>query len=160
MDDTTTKTLFVNTEYHNEVTLDGGMQDIIDISIDWATLIQDVLGDSIESYDDEELMDNYGIEKSDLDTLIDDHTFRRYHERIYFWVDNEAGANAKAFNLVTSLPSFATDEMGNGSMNGVTTSQSTVNGAAKSVYIEDEAAAAWLEQAFADEKVAVEICFI
>lgn len=162
MKDSMVQTLFVNTEYNNEVTLDCGIDSIIDLDviIDWATFIETVMGDSLESYDDEELLDCYGIEKSDLNVEIDSDTFQKYHDRIYFWIDNEVGGNAKAFDLVTGLSSFITDEMGNGSMNGVTTSQSTANGSAKSVYIENETAAKWLKQTFANESISVEIEFI
>lgn len=162
MKDKTISTLYVNTEYYNEVTLDSGVDSIIDldISINWTTFIEDILGDCVESYNDEELLDNFGIEKSDLDVEIDSDTFQKHQDRIYFWIDNEVGGNAKAFNLVTSLSSFITDEIGNGSMNGVTTSQSTANGAAKSVYVENESAAAWLKQAFADEGISIAIVFI
>ncbi|AEP29718.1 hypothetical protein [Brumicola nitratireducens] len=155
------QTLFVNTEYYNEVTLDSGINGIIDLDviIDWATFIEAIMGDNLESYDDEELLDCYGIEKSDLNVEIDSSTFQKYQDRIYFWVDNEVGGNAKAFNLVTRLSLFITDEMGNGSMHGVTTSQSTANGSAKSVYIENETAAKWLQQAFANEGIAIEIKF-
>ena len=156
-----THTLYVNTDYDNEVTLDCGIEAIIklDVEISWQTLIEDVLSENIASFNNDELMDYYQIERSELNTKIDSATFEKYQDSIYYWIDNSIGGNARAFDLITSLSSFTTDEMGNGSMNGVTTSQSTCNGPKKSVCIENEAAADWLKQSFANEGIAIEIKF-
>jgi|GEM_PF-2653410 len=154
-------TLIVNTDYYNEVTLDCGIEAIIDLDVEisWQTLIEEVLDENIASFDNNDLMDYFRIERSQLNDEIDSATFQKYQDRIYYWVDNYVGGNARAFDLIASLSSFSTDEMGNGSMHGVSTSQSTSNGPKKSVCIDNEAAAKWLKQAFANEGIAIEIEF-
>jgi hypothetical protein len=157
-------TLYVNTEYGNEVTLGGTLDDDIDSfgDVTWREIIEEYRFEDIAAHAgnlDEWLDDEYGISASQLDETLDDKAVDRYYTTLSFHHDNSSGESAKAFNLIRSLQLFPMDRDGNGSEHGVQLDQSTANGPRKTVWISDQQAADWLVEKARERGVLLKVVF-
>jgi len=157
-------TLYVNSDYCDEVTLNCTMDDDIDSfgDLTWREFIEDYRSENLSEHQDclDEWLDaDYGITPNQLDENLDKAAIDRYYTDLSFRQDNVTGANAEAFELIRSLELFPMDRDGNGSFHGVTLDQSTANGPRKSVWIEDRESADWLIQQAAKRGVVLNVVF-
>lgn len=157
-------TLYVNTEYDNEVTLGGTMDDDVDSfgDVTWREFIEDYRHEDFSSHLDnldEWLEEEYGISANQLEEKLDNKAVDRYYTELSFHQDNSSGGNAEAFTLIRSLELFSMDRDGNGSAHGVALDQSTADGPRKTVWIADQAAADWLVAQAAERGVLLDVVF-
>ena len=137
-------TLYINSQYDNE----GSLNQTIDSEVDsfrgitYRTLITDINGEEIESND--MLKEQYGILLDELDCKLTDKDVVKYESEISFYEENRVGANVEAFDLICSLKKFITDADGNGSHGGLQSVQTTQGWPRQSVFINDEEAERWL----------------
>lgn len=157
-------TLFVNLEYDNEATLGMTMAGDIDEfgEITWRELITEVQGERLPEEADlaEWLEENYGIEPSDLEKMIDSKTAEAYYTQLAYRADNSTGAESQAHDLIRELGIITLDEWGDGSSHGVHLYRTTANGPRKYLVIDDQAAADWLTEQCRLRGVHLEVRFV
>lgn len=161
---TQTLKIYVNTEYGNEATLSGTMEDDIASFSDltWRQVIEKCLHENITSHShnlEEWLNENFNISQNQLDMKIDENTSEAYFGDLSYYQDNVTGRNVQAFNLIRELNLFPMDIDGNGSSDGIELIQTTANGPRKIVWIEDHVAADWLIEQAGLKGVQLEIIF-
>ena len=150
-------TLYINSQYDNE----GSLNQTIDSEVDsfrgitYRTLITDINGEEIESND--MLKEQYGISLDELDCKLTDKDVVKYESEISFYEENRVGANVEAFDLICSLKKFITDADGNGSHGGLQSVQTTQGWPRQSVFINDEEAERWLIEQLKAEGHSVKI---
>lgn len=157
-------TLYVNTDYGNEVTLGGSMADDLDSfgDVTWREFIADYRCDDISTHQadlNEWLEEQYGISSIKLDEKLDGEAINRYYTELSLRQDNVSGRSAKAFDLIRSLNLFAMDRDGNGAAHGVQLDQSLANGPRKSVWIDDQNSADWLVKQAGERGVLLKVVF-
>ena len=150
-------TLYINSQYDNE----GSLNQTIDSEVDsfsditYRTLISEVKNDEIDN--NEILEEEYGISLDELDNQMSSEHFDKYMYDISFYIDNCSGGSALAFDLIGSLKKFTTDQDGNGSHHGVELLQTRANGPRKYVFITNQEAEKWLIEQFNAEGHSVKI---
>ena len=150
-------TLYINSQYDNE----GSLNQTIDSEVDsfsditYRTLISEVKNDEIDN--NEILEEEYGISLDELDNQLSSEHFDKYMYDISFYIDNCSGGSALAFDLIGSLKKFTTDQDGNGSHHGVELLQTRANGPRKYVFITNQEAEKWLIEQFNAEGHSVKI---
>ena len=150
-------TLYINSQYDNE----GSLNQTIDSEVDsfsditYRTLISEVKNDEIDN--NEILEEEYGISLDELDNQMSSEHFDKYMYDISFYIDNCSGGSALAFDLIGSLKKFTTDQDGNGSHHGVELLQTKANGPRKYVFITNQEAEKWLIEQFNAEGHSVKI---
>jgi hypothetical protein len=150
-------TLYINSQYDNE----GSLNQTIDSEVDsfsditYRTLISEVKNDEIDN--NEILEEEYGISLDELDNQMSSEHFDKYMYDISFYIDNCSGGSALAFDLIGSLEKFTTDQDGNGSHHGVELLQTRANGPRKYVFITNQEAEKWLIEQFNAEGHSVKI---
>ncbi len=151
------QTLYINSQYDNE----GSLNQTIDSEVDsfsditYRTLISEVKNDEIDN--NEILEEEYGISLDELDNQMSSEHFDKYMYDISFYIDNCSGGSALAFDLIGSLKKFTTDQDGNGSHHGVELLQTRANGPRKYVFITNQEAEKWLIEQFNAEGHSVKI---
>ena len=151
------QTLYINSQYDNE----GSLNQTIDSEVDsfsditYRTLISEVKNDEIDN--NEILEEEYGISLDELDNQMSSEHFDKYMYDISFYIDNCSGGSALAFDLIGSLKKFTTDQDGNGSHHGVELLQTKANGPRKYVFITNQEAEKWLIEQFNAEGHSVKI---
>ena len=150
-------TLYINSQYDNEGSLNQTMDSEVDSfsDITYRTLISEVKNDEINN--NEILEDEYGISLDELDNQMSSEHFDKYMYDISFYIDNCSGGSALAFDLIGSLKKFTTDQDGNGSHHGVELLQTRANGPRKYVFITNQEAEKWLIEQFNAEGHSVKI---
>ena len=150
-------TLYINSQYDNE----GSLNQTIDSEVDsfsditYRTLISEVKNDEIDN--NEILEEEYGISLDELDNQMSSEHFDKYMYDISFYIDNCSGGSALAFDLIGSLKKFTTDQDGNGSHYGVELLQTKANGPRKYVFITNQESEKWLIEQFNAEGHSVKI---
>ena len=150
-------TLYINSQYDNE----GSLNQTIDSEVDsfsditYRTLISEVKNDEIDN--NEILEEEYGISLDELDNQMSSEHFDKYMYDISFYIDNCSGGSALAFDLIGSLKKFTTDQDGNGCHHGVELLQTRANGPRKYVFITNQEAEKWLIEQFNAEGHSVKI---
>jgi hypothetical protein len=154
--------LFVNREYGNEATLDQTLSSDCDDfgNMTWRTFIEDVAGLQLDDKGIDDILDQYGIDASELDDYLDSDDVDRHYSDIAFYCDNYSGSNARAFELLRYSGVFDVDKDGNGEKNGVELTQTTANGPRKSVYVANELSAQWLQTELSRRGIEIEIEFV
>ena len=151
------QTLYINSQYDNE----GSLNQTIDSEVDsfsditYRTLISEVKNDEIDN--NEILEEEYGISLDELDNQMSSEHFDKYMYDISFYIDNCSGGSALAFDLIGSLKKFTTDQDGNGSHHGIELLQTRANGPRKYVFITNQEAEKWLIEQFNAEGHSVKI---
>jgi len=151
------QTLYINSQYDNE----GSLNQTIDSEVDsfsditYRTLISEVKNDEIDN--NEMLEEEFGISLDELDNQMSSEHFDKYMTEISFYIDNCSGGSALAFDLIGSLKKFTTDQDGNGSHHGVELLQTRANGPRKYVFITNQEAEKWLIEQFNAEGHSVKI---
>lgn len=151
------QTLYINSQYDNE----GSLNQTIDSEVDsfsditYRTLISEVKNDEIDN--NEILEEEYDISLDELDNQMSSEHFDKYMYDISFYIDNCSGGSALAFDLIGSLKKFTTDQDGNGSHHGVELLQTRANGPRKYVFITNQEAEKWLIEQFNAEGHSVKI---
>ena len=151
------QTLYINSQYDNE----GSLNQTIDSEVDsfsditYRTLISEVKNDEIDN--NEILEEEYGISLDELDNQMSSEHFDKHMYDISFYIDNCSGGSALAFDLIGSLKKFTTDQDGNGSHHGVELLQTRANGPRKYVFITNQEAEKWLIEQFNAEGHSVKI---
>lgn len=151
------QTLYINSQYDNE----GSLNQTIDSEVDsfsditYRTLISEVKNDEIDN--NEMLEEEFGISLDELDNQMSSEHFDKYMYDISFYIDNCSGGSALAFDLIGSLKKFTTDQDGNGSHHGVELLQTRANGPRKYVFITNQEAEKWLIEQFNAEGHSVKI---
>ena len=150
-------TLYINSGFNNECSLNQTVQSQIDSfgDITYRTLITDINREEIESND--MLKEQYGILLDELDCKLTDKDVVKYESEISFYEENRVGANVEAFDLICSLKKFITDADGNGSHGGLQSVQTTQGWPRQSVFINDEEAERWLIEQLKAEGHSVKI---
>ena len=150
-------TLYINSQYDNEGSLNQTMDSEVDSfsDITYRTLISEVKNDEIDN--NEILEEEYGISLDELDNQMSSEHFDKYMYDISFYIDNCSGGSALAFDLIGSLKKFTTDQDGNGSHHGVELLQTRANGPRKYVFITNQEAEKWLIEQFNAEGHSVKI---
>ncbi len=158
------QTLFVNVRYDNQASLDETYDAMTDRfgRLNWRELLEDVLGHDLSQQADlDEWLDGmFGITREQLEENIPDQAIDRFYSELAFDQDNFTGGAARAFNLIRSLDLFPMDKDGNGGAHGVTLMQTTANGPAKHVFIQDQRAAQWLTEQLRARAIQVEIEYV
>jgi hypothetical protein len=154
--------IFVNTDYHNEATLNVDMEQDIKMfeSLSWRSLIKDVLRHSLRSSEAKDLLEIYGLDQTSLDEAITESAWDKYYENIRFSHDNYTGASARLFKLLRDSGVFDTDIDGNVEINGCGMSQTTHNGPRKIVTIANEKSVCWLTEELRKNSIFVEMVFV
>ena len=150
-------TLFVNKDFHHEVTLNGTMEELIEDSfkMTWNEFFENIYPDDMN-----EFMEDHEITKEDLNDFIDEQTSEKFYDKICYYFDNYESTEVAAYHFIKDLDLIALDKNGTGHSKGVELVQTLANGPRKEVYIEDEKAAEWLISECKKKNVAVEIKFI
>ena len=150
-------TLYINSQYDNEGSLNQTMDSEVDSfsDITYRTLISEVKNDEIDN--NEMLEEEFGISLDELDNQMSSEHFDKYMYDISFYIDNCSGGSALAFDLIGSLKKFTTDQDGNGSHHGVELLQTRANGPRKYVFITNQEAEKWLIEQFNAEGHSVKI---
>ncbi|WP_068546544.1 N-formylglutamate amidohydrolase [Thalassotalea crassostreae] len=158
-------TLYVHTDFANQVTLDSTVIDDSDTfgNLTWTEFLTEVLNEDLDYKIDEYCyLEQHGIDSSYLDEMISGDIINKYYDEIAYYTDNisPTSPTVGAFQLIRELETVTTDKDGNAEINGVELSQSTATGSRKYTYIKDESAGNWLKEAFANEGISVDIKFV
>ena len=154
--------LFVNRGYGNQATLGQTLSDDCDDfgAMTWRTLIEEVEGHQLDDENIVEILEQYGIDYSELDDDLSTEDIERHYTKIAFYSDNYSGSCAAAFNLLRYSGIFDVDIDGNGEKNGVELCQTTADGPQKLVSIRDEQSAQWLQAELSQRGIEIKIEFV